>query len=134
MKRNFGCIIILEDLVRNAPDFVAEVFYKMKFLPMQIEEVWESRRYIYKGYSELFYKVEEGARMPFYDATVSLNEEGELLSFHLSEPYYPYLEPAFIFGNHGLKSTLVDAETEQRMAEEKYIDELKGLLERKEDK
>ncbi len=77
MERRYGAIAIASQFVREHPDILCKMFAMIEFLPMQIEEVWQEGKYIYRGYSPNFNLVEEGLCIPFYNINITQKiEEG----------------------------------------------------------
>jgi len=83
MERRYGMIMISGTLVEKEPEMLIELFCKIQFLPLSIEQVWEQGNYLYRGYSPLFEKVEEGTLSPTYQVRVTnhYDEEGKITSF-----------------------------------------------------
>ena len=71
MKRRCGKISVARSLIYDSGEYMAEVFYKIKFVPFRVDYDCETDSFDYYGTSPQFDEIPQGGRSPAYGVVVN---------------------------------------------------------------
>ena len=79
-RNNLGTFSITVDLVEKNPHVVANIFAKLKIVPVEIKWKFNNRAIKYTAICDQFELITAGQEVPEYNIGVKSNEAGEVLS------------------------------------------------------
>lgn len=79
-ERNLGYFRIPVLDIANRPEEIAEIFSRLKIVPIKAEHRYDLGAFDYLAICESFKEVELGCKAPDYGFVVTRNEDGNIMS------------------------------------------------------
>ena len=76
---NIGKFLVADHMLRFEPDLVAEVFARLKIVPVRIESLWQDLIWEYTALSSWFAEVPVGDCVPTYLLILERDAGGKLV-------------------------------------------------------